>query len=63
LKEAISELQINKKTENVMNMDTNKTALVKGFQFLTESVRMTKVSCFLNSAVIRIGRRNTLVCY
>jgi len=37
LKEAISELQINRKTENI-NLDTNKTAVVKGFQFLTESV-------------------------
>jgi len=39
LKDIISELQINRKTENIRNMDTNKKAMVKGCQFVTVSVR------------------------
>jgi hypothetical protein len=42
LKDAISELQINRKTENIRNLDTNKKAMVKGYQFLTVSVRDKK---------------------
>jgi hypothetical protein len=39
LKDSVSELQINRETENIRNMDTNKKAMVKGYQFLTVSVR------------------------
>ena len=39
MKDATSELQISRKTEGIRNLDTNKKAMVKGYQFLTVSVR------------------------
>ena len=46
MKDAISGLQINMKTENIKNLETNKKAMVEVYQFLTVAVRDNKGELF-----------------